>query len=65
MIVLHNGVVTGFFMTGTTAGPWQERWRQLKLAHCAVPEYGNNRQFWESKKNVQTVYVKGWEKTGI
>ncbi|HII97670.1 MAG TPA: class I SAM-dependent methyltransferase [Methanoregula sp.] len=46
-------------MTGTTAGSWQERWRQLKLAHCAVPEYGNNKQFWESKKNVQTVYLKG------
>jgi len=41
---------------------WRERWRQLKLAHCAVPNYGNNKQFWNNKKNVRTVYMKGREK---
>lgn len=38
---------------------WREQWRQLKLAHCAVPNYGNSRQFWGNKKKVQTVYTKG------
>lgn len=46
-------------MAGTTAEPWRERWRQLKLAHCAVPEYGNNKKFWDNRKNVQSVYMKG------
>lgn len=41
---------------------WSERWRQLKLAHCAVPNYGNNKQFWNNRKNVKTVYMKGREK---
>jgi SAM-dependent methyltransferase len=27
-----------------------------------VPNYGNNRQFWDNKKNVQTVYLKSREK---
>lgn len=45
-----------------TAGSWREQWRQLKLAHCAVPNYGNNKQFWDNKKNVRTVYMKGREK---
>jgi SAM-dependent methyltransferase len=38
---------------------FRERWRLLKLAHCAVPNYGNSRQFWGKKKNIDTVYVKG------
>ncbi|ACL16902.1 class I SAM-dependent methyltransferase [Methanosphaerula palustris] len=38
---------------------WREQWRQLKLAHCAVPNYGNSRQFWGNKKKVHTVYTKG------
>jgi len=38
---------------------FRERWRQLKLAHCAVPDYGNSRQFWSSRKNIHTVYTKG------
>ena len=45
-----------------TAGSWREQWRQLKLAHCAVPNYGNNKQFWDNKKNVQTVYMKNRDK---
>lgn len=49
-------------MAETPAGSWRERWRQLKLAHCAIPAYGNNREFWESKKNVRTLYMKGREK---
>ncbi|MDD5142795.1 class I SAM-dependent methyltransferase [Methanoregula sp.] len=39
--------------------PFRERWRQLKLAHCAVPNYGNSRKFWGSKKKIHTVYTKG------
>jgi len=39
-----------------------ERWRRIKLAHCAVPNYGNNKQFWNNRKNVRTVYMKGREK---
>nr|WP_320160203.1 class I SAM-dependent methyltransferase [uncultured Methanoregula sp.] len=38
---------------------FREQWRQLKLAHCAVPNYGNSRQFWGNKKKVHTVYTKG------
>lgn len=49
-------------MSPPTAGIWRERWRRIKLAHCAVPNYGNNRQFWENKKNVRTVYLKNREK---
>ncbi len=49
-------------MAGIPAESWRERWRQLKLAHCAIPAYGNNRQFWDNKKNVQNVYLKGQEK---
>jgi SAM-dependent methyltransferase len=49
-------------MTVLTAGSWREQWRQLKLAHCAVPNYGNAKQFWNNKKNVQTVYMKSREK---
>ncbi|MDD1693585.1 MAG: methyltransferase domain-containing protein [Methanoregula sp.] len=41
---------------------FRNRWRQLKLAHCAVPNYGNNKQFWDNKKNVRAVYMKGREK---
>ncbi|MDD1701455.1 MAG: class I SAM-dependent methyltransferase [Methanoregula sp.] len=37
---------------------WREKWRLLKLAHCAVPQYGNARQFWASKKMIHTVYMK-------
>ena len=37
---------------------FRDRWRQLKLAHCAVPNYGNSRQFWGNKKKVHTVYTK-------
>ena len=49
-------------MTARDAGTWRERWRQIKLAHCAVPNYGNNKQFWNNRKNVRTVYMKGREK---
>lgn len=49
-------------MTDNDAGTWRDRWRHLKLAHCAVPNYGNNKQFWNNKKNVRTVYMKGREK---
>ena len=49
-------------MTTRTEGTWREQWRQLKLAHCSIPNYGTSKQFWENKKNVQTVYMKGREK---
>lgn len=49
-------------MAGENAGSWRERWRQLKLAHCSVPNYGTSKQFWDNKKNVQTVYMKGRER---
>ena len=45
-----------------TAGSWREQWRQLKLAHCSVPNYGTAKQFWDDKKNVQTVYMKSHTK---
>jgi SAM-dependent methyltransferase len=38
---------------------FNEQWRQLKLAHCAVPNYGTSHQFWGSQKKVHTVYTKG------
>jgi SAM-dependent methyltransferase len=38
---------------------FREQWRQLKLAHCAVPNYGNSSQFWGNKKKIHTVYTKG------
>jgi SAM-dependent methyltransferase len=38
---------------------FRERWRQLKLAHCAVPNYGNSTKFWGTKKKVHSVYTKG------
>ncbi|HTY14628.1 MAG TPA: class I SAM-dependent methyltransferase [Methanoregulaceae archaeon] len=44
-----------------TAGSWREQWRQLKLAHCAVPNYGNSKEFWNNKKHVQNVFMKGRE----
>lgn len=37
---------------------FNEQWRQLKLAHCAVSNYGTSHQFWGSKKNVHSVYTK-------
>lgn len=43
---------------------WREQWRQLKLAHCAVPNYGNARQFWANRKMIDTVYMKGRKKHG-
>ncbi len=46
----------------TDPTPWQDRWRQLKLAHCAVPGYGTPGEFWSDRKNVQTVYMKGRER---
>ena len=46
--------------TGTMS--FREQWRQLKLAHCAVPNYGNSRQFWGNKKKVHSVYTKGYGK---
>ena len=46
---------------GNSALSFREQWRQLKLAHCAVPNYGNSRQFWGNKKKVNTVYAKGNE----
>jgi SAM-dependent methyltransferase len=45
------------FTPGTPS--FREQWRQLKLAHCAVPNYGNSRQFWGNKKKVNSVYTKG------
>jgi SAM-dependent methyltransferase len=44
---------------------WREQWRQLKLAHCAVPGYGNARQFWGNKKMIDAVYMKGRKKHGM
>jgi len=38
---------------------FREQWRALKLAHCAVPNYGNSGQFWGNKKKIYTVYTKG------
>lgn len=38
---------------------FRERWRRLKLAHCAIPNYGSSRHFWGSKKKIHTVYTKG------
>jgi SAM-dependent methyltransferase len=48
-VVAENGDLPSF----------SERWRQLKLAHCAVPHYGNSSQFWGSKKKIHSVYAKG------
>ncbi len=41
---------------------WRDQWRNLKLAHCAVPNYGSTRHFWGNKKKVHTVYTKGNKK---
>lgn len=41
---------------GGTPLPFRERWRRLKLAHCAIPNYGHSRQFWGNKKKIHTVY---------
>ncbi|MDD1703476.1 MAG: class I SAM-dependent methyltransferase [Methanoregula sp.] len=41
---------------------WREQWRQLKLAHCAVPGYGNAKEFWADKKMIRTVYLKDHKK---
>lgn len=49
-------------MTEPLPVSWRERWRRLKLAHCAIPNYGNNKSFWNNRKNVRTVYMKGREK---
>ena len=38
---------------------FSERWRQLKLAHCAIPKYGSSSQFWGNKKKIHTVYTRG------
>lgn len=46
-------------MIESDTGFWREQWRQLKLAHCAVPNYGNTQQFWNSRKKVHCVYMKG------
>ncbi|MCK9630620.1 MAG: class I SAM-dependent methyltransferase [Methanoregula sp.] len=43
----------------SSAIPFRERWRLLKLAHCAIPNYGNSSQFWGSRKKIHTVYTKG------
>lgn len=43
---------------------WREQWRQLKLAHCAVPEYGNAREFWANRKMIHAVYMKGRKNHG-
>ncbi len=49
-------------MAAYSNGSWREKWRQLKLAHCAVPNYGNSKQFWNNKEMVRTVYMKGRER---
>lgn len=41
---------------------WREQWRLLKLAHCAVPNYGNAAQFWANRKMIDTVYIRGGQK---
>ena len=38
---------------------WREQWRLLKLAHCAVPNYGNAGQFWANRKMIRSVYIRG------
>jgi len=43
---------------GRDAYYWREQWRQLKLAHSSVPEYGSSSQFWGNKKKVHAVYTK-------
>jgi SAM-dependent methyltransferase len=55
------GIVSGTFQDHIQKKStfWRERWRLLKLAHCAIPEYGTAKQFWASKKMVKTVYMKG------
>nr|WP_321351217.1 class I SAM-dependent methyltransferase [uncultured Methanoregula sp.] len=51
--------------SGTTSLPtFREKWRALKLAHCAIPNYGSSRQFWGSRKKIQTVYAKDDKKVG-
>ncbi|MFA4861537.1 class I SAM-dependent methyltransferase [Methanoregula sp.] len=42
----------------TPALTFREKWRALKLAHCAIPNYGSSRQFWGSKKKIDSVYAK-------
>ena len=44
--------------TGTDTISFRERWRQLKLAHCAIPNYGSTQQFWNNKSKVDCVYLK-------
>jgi SAM-dependent methyltransferase len=55
---------TGSLLPSTRSGStfWREQWRQLKLAHFAVPNYGNSQQFWGSKKMVHAVYLKDHKK---
>ena len=58
----HASKITAEVFAATTASDpffWREQWRQLKLAHCAVPNYGNAREFWANKKMIHTVYMKG------
>lgn len=53
--------VSGIFQDSkkTDSTSWREKWRLLKLAHCAIPGYGSAKQFWANKKMVKTVYMKG------
>jgi len=53
---MNNGISSTQFYSDPFF--WRERWRQLKLAHCAVPNYGNAKEFWADKKRIQTVYLK-------
>ena len=53
---------SGFLQDAGADSPpcsYREKWRQLKLAHCAIPNYGNSSQFWGNKKKIHTVYTKG------
>ena len=45
--------------TASNPSFWRDRWRSLKLAHCAVPDYGSSRHFWGNKTKVERVYSKG------
>lgn len=60
----HPPTSGNFFWPPLSHDPffWREQWRQLKLAHCAIPGYGNAKEFWADKKMVRTVYMKDYKK---
>jgi ubiquinone/menaquinone biosynthesis C-methylase UbiE len=46
-------------LEGRESYRWRDYWKSQKLAQLSTRNYGNPQQFWDNKRTVQQVYLKG------